>query len=82
LAHGLWIRAMPGLTHLKFSHPFFEVVNTFLRLPYLRIETLLNLRVGGLTHGVCRVDYDLFPLYFPINLINEIIVIHLAELRA
>lgn len=69
-------------SQLKFLHAFFQVTDTSPRLAYLRIQTLLNLRVRGLPHSVSSINNNLFPLNLPVDLVNQVIVIHFDKHRA
>ena len=69
---------LPGFQHLKLSHFLFQVANALFRLPDLRIQALLHLGVGRLAHSVGGIDYDPFPLNLSVDLVDELIMIHVG----
>lgn len=40
---------------------------------------MLNLGVGRLPHGICRVNNSLLPFNLPVHLVDKVIIVHRDE---
>ena len=62
--------------HLQLSHSLLEILDVLASLFDLSIETLLNLRIGGLSHSNRGMDERFLSLDLVEDLIDKVIVIH------